>query len=214
MTRFPLVIAAASRPDRHGYFSLGMNADYVSEFIGKMPFYLEVTGDMPRTFGRNQIHISQLAGYSESDRPLLEVPAQRISEKDERIAAFVAERISDGSTIQAGIGSIPDALLSLLSEKRDLGIHTELMSDGMVDLFEQGVATGTAKHLNPGKIVTTFALGTNRLYEFLDENPAVEFWPVSYVNNPRVIGREPDFVSINATLVMLRVDHEPAPSWR
>ncbi len=199
-TRFPLIVAAASAPDRHGYFSLGVNADYVSGFIGKLPFFLEVTPAMPRTFGRNQLHISQIVGYTESDRPLVEVQPHEIGEKDQRIAAFVAERICDGATIQAGIGSIPNAVLSLLSDRRDLGIHTELLSDGMVDLFEQGVATGTAKHLNPGKIVTTFALGTRRVYDFLDENPAAEFWPVSYVNSPRVIGREHDFVSINATL--------------
>lgn len=199
-TRFPLVIAAASQPDRHGYFSLGLNADYVSSFIGKLPFFLEVMPDMPRTFGRNQLHVSQIVGYSESDRSPIEVPASPIGAKDERIAAFVAERIADGATIQAGIGSIPNAVLSLLSDRRDLGIHTELLSDAMVDLFECGAATGTAKYRNLGKIVTTFALGTRRLYDFLDENPAVEFWPVSYVNNPRVIGREHDFVSINATL--------------
>jgi acyl-CoA hydrolase len=200
MARFPLVIAAASPPDRHGYFSLGVSADYVSGFIGKMPFFLEVTPEMPRTFGRNQLHISQIAGYCVSDRPLVEIPRPTISEKDEQIAGFVTEHIRDGATLQAGIGSIPEAVLSMLSDRNDLGVHTELLSDGMVDLFERGVITGTAKHLNPGKIVTTFALGTRRVYDFMDENPAVELWPVQYVNNPRVIGREHNFFSINATL--------------
>jgi acyl-CoA hydrolase len=199
-TRHPLVIAAASTPDRHGYFSLGTNADYIATFIGKLPFFLEVTPAMPRTFGRNQLHISQIAGYTESERPLVEVPPPKISEQDERIAALVAERIPNGATLQAGIGSIPNAVLSLLTDRHELGVHTELLSDGMVDLFERGVITGTQKTLNPGKIVTTFALGTRRVYDFLDENPAVEFWPVGYVNNPRVIGRESHFVSINASL--------------
>ena len=200
VARYPLVIAAASPPDRHGYFSLGMSADYVATFIGKLPFFLEVTPAMPRTFGRNQLHISQIAGYAESERPLVEVHPPQISEKDQRIAALVAERIPNGATIQAGIGSIPNATLMLLEDRHDLGVHTELLSDGMVDLFERGVITGTDKDLNPGKIVTTFALGTNRVHDFLDENPSVEFWPVGYVNNPRVIGRESRFVSINATL--------------
>ena len=199
-TRNPIVIAAASMPDRHGYFSLGMSADYVAGFIGKIPFFLEVTPAMPRTFGRNNIHITQVAGYTQSDRPLMEILPSKITEKDRSIAALIVERIENGATIQAGIGSIPDATLLLLSDRFELGVHTELLSDGMVDLFERGIITNTAKNLNPLKIVTTFAMGTRRVADFLDENPAVEFWPVEYVNNPRVIGREDNFVSINATL--------------
>jgi acyl-CoA hydrolase len=198
-TRCSLVLAAASPPDRHGYFSLGTNCDYVAPFIGKVPFFLEVNHRMPRTFGRNQIHRSQVAGWVEADRPLVEVASPPSSEIDARIAAFVAERIPDGATIQAGIGAIPNALLAALREHRDLGVHTELLSDGLIDLVERGVATGTQKQLHPGKLITTFALGTQRLYDFLHENPAVEFLPVDYVNDPRVIAREDDFVSINAT---------------
>ncbi len=199
-TRCDLVLAAASPPDRHGYFSLGTNADYVAGLIGKVPFFLEVTSAMPRTFGRNQLHVSQVAGFCETDRPLLEVPPPEPRAEDRRIAEFVAERIRDRATIQAGIGAIPNAVLSLLEDHHDLGVHTELVSDGMVDLFERGVITGTAKTLHPGKIVTTFALGTRRLYDFLEDNPAVEFWPVEYVNNPRIIAREDNFASVNATL--------------
>lgn len=198
--RSPIVIAAAAPPDRHGYFSLGVSADYVAGFIGKLPFFLEVTEAMPRTFGRNAIHVTQVTGYTESNRPLVEVPLSPITDLDRRIGALVAERIENGATLQAGIGSIPNATLSLLEDRYDLGVHTELLSDGMVDLFERGIITNTAKNLNSLKMVTTFALGTSRVIDFIDENPAVEFWPVEYVNNPRVIGREDNFVSINATL--------------
>jgi acyl-CoA hydrolase len=118
---------------------------------------------------------------------------------DRRIAAQVVERIPDGATLQAGIGSIPNALLAGLRQHRDLGIHTELLSDGLIHLVETGVVTGTRKRVAPGKVVTTFALGTQVLYDFLHENPAVEFLPVDYVNDPRVIAREDCFVSINAS---------------
>jgi acyl-CoA hydrolase len=199
-TRCTAVLAAASPPDRHGYFSLGTNADYVADFIGKVPFFLEVTPAMPRTFGRNQLHLSQVAGYAVTDRPLLEVPPHQPGREERRIAEFVVQRIRDGATIQVGIGAIPNAVLALLGDHRDLGVHTELVSDGLVDLFERGVITGTRKTLNAGKVVTTFALGTRRLYDFLEDNPSIELWPVAYVNNPRVIARESNFVSVNATL--------------
>lgn len=198
-TRCSLVLAAASPMDRHGYFSLGTNCDYVAPFIGRTPFFLEVNAQMPRTFGRNQLHHSQVAGWVEVDRPLVELPAVTPSPVDEQIAAHVTARIPDGATIQAGIGSIPNALLAGLGDHRDLGVHTELLSDSLIDLMEAGVINGTRKRLEPGKAVTTFALGTRRLYDFLHENPAVEFLPVDHVNDPRVIAEEDCFVSINAT---------------
>lgn len=198
-TRCSLVLAAAAPMDRHGYFSLGTNCDYAGSFIGRAPFFLEVNARMPRTFGRNSIHVSQVVGWTEVDRPLVEVPPSEPSDIDERIAAHVVDRIPDGATIQAGIGSIPNALLSGLRDHHDLGVHTELLSDALVDLIENGVVTGTRKRLAPGKAVTTFALGTQRLYDFLGDNPVVEFLPVDYVNDPRVIAREECFVSINAT---------------
>ena len=199
-TRCSAVLAAASPMDGDGYFSLGTNCDYVAPFIGKVPFFLEVNAGMPRTFGRNQIHISDVAGRVEVDRPLVSVPAPVPGDVEARIAAFVAERIPDGATIQAGIGSIPTALLAGLRGHRDLGVHTELLSDALVDLVDAGVVTGTRKRLAPGKVVTTFALGTQALYDFLHENTAVEFLPVDEVNDPRVIAQEDCFVSINATV--------------
>jgi acyl-CoA hydrolase len=201
-TRDPLVIAAASPPDRHGYFSLGLNADYVSSFIGRARFFLEANPQVPRTFGRNQIHISQVVGWCTADYSLVEVPPPPPTELDRRIAAFVAERIPHRATLQTGIGAIPNAILSALAGHRDLGVHTELLSDGVMDLVERGVVNGVAKQLNRTKAVGTFALGTRRLYDFLDENAAFELWPVRYVNDPRVIAQEAGFVSINATIAV------------
>jgi acyl-CoA hydrolase len=199
-TTDPLVVAAATPPDAHGYFSLGVSADYTASFIGRARFFLEATEAMPRTFGRNQLHVSQVVGWCRTDRPLVEVPPREPDELDHRIASFVAERIPDGSTIQTGIGAIPNAIMAALHDHRDLGIHTELLSDGVVDLMESGVVNGVRKELNRTKTVGTFALGTERLHRFLHENTAVELWPVRYVNDPRIISRERGFVSINATL--------------
>lgn len=196
----PLVIAAASPPDAHGYFSLGVSADYVASFIGRARFFLEVTEHMPRTFGRNQMHVSQVAGWCRSDRELIEVPPAEADDIDRAIAGHVAERIPDGATIQTGIGAIPNAIMATLADHRDLGVHTELLSDGVVDLIESGVVNGVKKRLNRTKAVGTFALGTKRLNDFLHENTAIELHAVRYVNDPRVIAQEKDFVSINATL--------------
>jgi acyl-CoA hydrolase len=198
-TRCSLVAAAAAPMDRHGYFSLGTNCDYVASFIGRVPFFLEVNAQMPRTFGRNQVHASQVVGWTPVDRPLVEVAPHEPDEVARTIAAHVAERIPDGATLQTGIGGIPNALLERLRDHRDLGVHTELLSDGLIDLIERGVITGTRKRLRTGKIVGTFALGTRALYDFLDENPAVEMLPVDHVNDPRVISQEDCFMSINAT---------------
>lgn len=199
-TSDPLIVAAASPPDRHGYFSLGVSADYTSSFIGRGRFFLEVTEAMPRTFGRNQIHVSQVVGWCRTDRPLVDVPPRQPGPVDRQIAGYVAERIPDGATIQTGIGAIPNAIMDALADHRDLGIHTELLSEGVVDLMEAGVVNGVLKDLNRTKTVGTFALGTERLHRFLHENTSVELWPVRYVNSAEIIGRERGFVSINATL--------------
>jgi acyl-CoA hydrolase len=164
-----------------------------------VPFFLEANRQMPRTFGGNQVHVSQIAGWTEVDYPLVEAHTVVPTDKDRAIAAMVAERIPDRATLQAGIGGMPNALLAMLKDHKDLGVHTELLSDGVIDLVESGVVTGTHKHYRRGKIVTTLALGSQRLYDFLHENSAVDFAPVDWVNNPRVIAQEPNFVSINAT---------------
>ena len=199
-TKCSLLVARTAPPDRHGFFSLGTNADYSARFLGEIPVFLEVDPNMPRTFGENNIHISQIAGWCESDEPLLEVPPAQATDLDRRIAELVAERVPDQATIQVGIGAVPNALLGMLEEHRNLGIHTELLTDGIVDLIESGAATGLSKATRPGKVVTTFALGTSKTYDYIADNPMVEMLPVDWVNDPRVIGREPRFVSINSTL--------------
>ncbi|MCP8967635.1 acetyl-CoA hydrolase/transferase family protein [Ectobacillus ponti] len=198
-TKASIVIARAAPMDEHGYFSLGTQADYVASFIGEVPFFLEVNAHMPRTQGENQVHISQILGYIEHDMPLYEAKPIVPSATDERIADFVAERIEHESTLQVGIGGIPNAILPKLMHLRDLGIHTELLTDGMIDLVEAGVITGLAKNTYHGKMVGTFALGTQRLYDFIHENAGVELLPVHIVNDPREIAKEDRMVSINAT---------------
>jgi acyl-CoA hydrolase len=199
-TRRSLALAASSPPDRHGYFSLGADAEYLAAMIGEVPFYLEANHRMPRTFGENQVHLSQVAGWCEADYPLVELPGRPTRETDRRIAGYVAERIPDGATLQAGIGAIPNEVLGLLGSHAGLGVHTELLSDGFVDLVERGVITGANKLTHRNKIITTTALGSQRLYDFVDENPGVEFWPVSYTNDPRNIAKEDHMVAVNATL--------------
>ncbi|WP_216210073.1 acetyl-CoA hydrolase/transferase family protein [Amycolatopsis aidingensis] len=199
VTDRPLVLAAASLPDRHGYFSLGTNADYTAAFIGEAPFFLEANANMPRTFGQNQVHISQVAGWCRADRALPEVVPVPPDERDHAIAGHIAERIADGSCLQIGVGRIPDALLAALTGHRDLGVHTEALSDGMMDLIECGAVTGTRKHQLRNKHVATFCVGSRRLLDWLDNNSSVAMVPVDWVNDPRVVAREPTFVSINAT---------------
>jgi acyl-CoA hydrolase len=168
--------------------------------IGEVPFFVEVNHRMPRTFGENQLHVSQVEGWCEADYPLIELPQHETREADQRIAELVAERIRDGATLQVGIGAIPDHVLGLLGDHRHLGVHTELISDGVVDLVEGGTITGTRKRTHRNKIITTTALGTRRTYDFVADNPGVEFWPVDYTNDPRNIAREDRFTAINATV--------------
>jgi acyl-CoA hydrolase len=199
-TRRSLALAAASAPDRHGYFSLGPNAEIMAAMIGEVPFFLEVNHRMPRTFGEHQVHISQVAGWCEADYPLTELPSCPTRETDRRIAEPVAERIPEGATLQAGFGTIPNEVLGLLGEHAGLGAHTGLLSDGFIDLVEQGVITGANKLIHRNRLITTTALGSQRLYDVANENPGVEFWPVSYTNDPRNFAKEDRMVAINATL--------------
>ncbi|WP_186668262.1 acetyl-CoA hydrolase/transferase family protein [Sporosarcina sp. BP05] len=199
ITNMSLIMTVVSPMDEHGYFSLGTQADYISEFIGHVPFVLEVNKHMPRTYGENQIHISQIAGYIENDVPLSEEKPPLIGDKDLKIAEFVTNVIENGDSLQIGIGAIPNAVMSMLKDHRHLGIHTEMLTDGIVDLVKAGAVDGTEKFTQKGKIVATFAFGSQRLYDFIHENPAVEFLPVSMVNDPREIAKEERIVSINAT---------------
>jgi acyl-CoA hydrolase len=194
-----IVIAGASLPDKHGYFSLGTNADYCAAFIGEAPFFLEANHQMPRTHGLNQIHISQVAGWTEVDRPLYERHNTSDDPRDHAIAEHIVDRIPNGACVQFGIGKIPDKVAEQLSGHRDLGVHTEVFSDGLMRLVRSGAATGARKRHQQGKHVTTFCLGSRELYDWLDDNPAVMLMPVDLTNDPRRIGEERNVVSINAT---------------
>ena len=199
-TKCSLVLAAVSPPDRYGYFSLGTHADYVAALIGEAPFFVEVNHQMPRTYGENQIHISQVVGLCEADYSLSELPPRPLQQADREIAGYVAERIPNGATLQAGIGSIPNEVLRLLSDHKELGVNSELLADGFVDLIEKGVITGTRKRTHRNKVVAANAIGSQKLYEFVEENPGVEFWPVDHTNDAGNIASEESFVAINATL--------------
>jgi acyl-CoA hydrolase len=155
---------------------------------------------MPRTYGANRLHRRDVAAWHEAETPLVAVEPASSEAVDDRIAELVAERVRDGACIQLGIGSIPSAVAARLAGHRDLSIHTELFSDPMVDLIEAGAVTGVRKRRYRGRAVATFALGSHRLYDFCDRNDVVLFLAVDEVNDPRLIGREPDFVSVNATL--------------
>ncbi len=195
-----LVITSVSAPDRHGYMSLGVDAEYTASLIGEVPFFVEVNASTPRTYGANQLHVSDIIGWCANDRPMVEYPAPRVGDRDRAIARLVADRIPDGATLQIGIGAIPDMVLAELKGHRDLGVHTELIGSGLVELVDSGVITGTRKATHRNKLVATAALGDQRLYDFVADNPGVEFHPVDYTNDPTVIAREPNMYSVNATL--------------
>jgi len=198
-TEKPIVVCQASPMDEEGYFSLGTEADYAAAFIGKFPFLLQVNSFMPRTHGTNRIHISQISGFIEHNQPLFELPSLEPTEIDQKIASFIAERISNGSTLQVGIGGIPNAVIQLLEHHQHLGIHTEMLTDGIAELAQKGVIDGTAKKTHQGKIIGSFALGTKKLYDFIHENSDLQMLPVDYVNDPRNIAKEDNMIAINAT---------------
>lgn len=197
-TKHNLVLASASPMDKYGYFSLGTNAEYITSFIGKAPFILEVREDMPRTIGQNQLHVSQVKGFIESDTTNYLSSSPEPTELDQQIASYIVDHIHDGYTIQIGIGGVPNAIMEYLKSYQHLGIHTEMLTNGIVDLVQSGAVDGSFKQTYPGRIVGTFALGTQKLYDFIHKNPAISMLPVDVVNDPRLIAQENYMVSINS----------------
>lgn len=196
-----IYMGAASPVDKHGYISLSLSATYERQMIEAAEIViLEVNPHMPRTFGDTIIHVSEVDYLVEVDYKVPELGTVLPTPKDEIIGQFIADMVPDGATIQLGIGGIPNAVAAALKDKKDLGIHTEMFTDGMVDLAKAGVITGKYKNLHPGKMVATFALGSQKLYDFIDENPAVLIMNGSYVNDPYIIGLNDNMVSINTTL--------------
>ena len=160
----------------------------------------EVNDRMPRSLGDSFIHVSKLTHIVPVSYPIVEVPQGQPGELQKRIASYIADLIPDGATMQMGIGEIPDAVLFYLKDKRDLGVHTELFSDGVIDLIDSGVLTNAAKTIHRGKIISGFALGSQRLYDYLDNNPLFEFHPQDYINDPFVIAQNAKQISINSAL--------------
>lgn len=196
-----VVFAMASTMDADGNFALGLGADYTMAAIAKArAVVLEVNPNVPFTHGHCHVHVSQVAAVVESDEPILEVGLPTIGPVQAAIGQYVADLIADGSTLQIGYGGIPDAVVMQLTKKHDLGIHTEMIGDGILTLLESGAVTNRLKNRNPGKIIATFALGSRKLYRFMDRNPAFEMHPVDVTNDPPVAGLNDKLVAINATL--------------
>lgn len=192
-----------SPPDEHGFCSLGIEVGLTkSAADAAKTIIAEVNQKMPRTLGDSFIHVSRLNYVVPVDYelPELAMGGEGPSEVVEKIASHIAGLIPDGATMQLGIGAIPDAVLKYLFEKRDLGIHTELFSDGVIDLVESGVLTNNRKTLHPGKIIAGFLLGTKSLYEWVDDNPLIELHPTEYVNDPFIIAQNERMVAINSAI--------------
>ena len=188
-----------SKPDAHGYCSLGVSVDYSLHAAEAAKIVIaQVNAHMPRTLGDSFIHISKIDYIVEHDAPLINLNPPEIGETEQRIGEHCAGLVRDGDTLQLGIGAIPDAVLRFLKDKKDLGIHTEMFSDGVVDLVNAGVITCARKNVNRGKLVATFLMGTQKLYDFVNDNPMVSMHPVSYTNDPDIAGSNDNLVSINS----------------
>lgn len=196
-----VVLVHVSPPDKHGFCSFGVSVDYTKPAAQVSKTVIaQVNPNMPRTHGDSFIHVSEIDHIVESEQPIIELPLPRIGPVEEGIGRNIASLIEDGACLQLGIGAIPDAVLTFLHEKNDLGIHSEMFSEGVVDLYNEGVITNRAKALHRDKMVATFLMGTRRLYDFVDDNPAVNMFPVSYVNDPYVIGQNDKVVAINSAI--------------
>ncbi len=194
-------IGAASMPDRHGYISLSCSNTYETQMIDAADVtILEINPNYPRTFGDVNLHISQIDHLILADYEVPTLPDVPPSEKDRVIGGLIAPYINDGDCLQLGIGGMPNALAEALMDKKDLGIHTEMLTTNMMKLAKAGVVTGRNKQTHRGKVVCTFILGSRELYEFADDNPSVAVMAGSYVNDPYVIGQNDNMVSINATI--------------
>lgn len=199
----PLDVALVhvSPPDRHGFCSLGVSVDASLAAVHTARLVIaQVNPNMPRTHGEGLLHCSRIHAMVAVDDPLPETPPHELTEVERRIGRHIAGIVEDGATLQMGIGAIPDAALAALSGHKDLGIHTEMFSDGVLDLVEKGVITGRRKRTHKEIMVASFLVGTRRLYDFVDDNPLVEMFPSDYVNDTREIRRNPRVTAINSAI--------------
>jgi 4-hydroxybutyrate CoA-transferase len=199
----PLDVALlhVSPPDEHGFMSLGVEV-LASQAAAKAArtVIVQVNDQMPRVLGDSFLHLSDVQAIVECSEPLPEFPCGEFGAVEQQIGARIADLIPDGATLQLGIGTIPDAVLASLTGKRDLGIHTEMISDGVMNAMEAGIITGHKKTLHPGKVIATLVLGSRALYQYADNNPAFELHPSSYTNDPFIIAQHENFVAINSAL--------------
>lgn len=195
-----VAMVQVSPPDIHGYCSLGTSVDVARPAVDTAQYIIaQVNQQMPRTMGDGQIHVSKIDVAIEVNEPLPQVDySAKLDQADYKIGNYVAEMIDDGSTLQLGIGGIPDAVLKSLGQHKDLGIHTEMFSDGVIDLFESGVITNRFKKKHPGKVVSSFVIGTQKVYDSIHDNPAFSFHEAAYVNDTAVIRKNPKVISINS----------------
>ena len=198
---FDVYCASVSPMDEQGYFTLGAVSSYSEAMIEKSRrIFVEVNEFQPRALNGIKIHVSEVDGIVENSLPLAVLPPTKIDEVSTTIGSYIAELIPDGACIQLGIGAIPDATGLALKSKHDLGIHTEMFTDSMVELINCGAVNNSKKQLYPGVSVTTFAFGSKRIYDYIDNNPDIVFKPVDYVNDPAVIAQNDNMISINAAL--------------
>ncbi|HHV20056.1 MAG TPA: acetyl-CoA hydrolase/transferase family protein [Propionibacterium sp.] len=198
-----VVLAQCSPMDEHGFFALGLSTDYTLAAVSKArTIVLEVNEKLPFTFGNCHVHVSRVAAIVESEHPLATLPGTSVGDVERAIARNVADLIPDGATLQIGIGGIPDAVVAQLMTKNDLGLHTEMIGDGPLALIEAGVVTNNHKNVNRGKAVATFALGSDRLYAWMNRNPSIEMRPVDEVNAPPIAALNDNLHSINSTMAI------------
>lgn len=197
-----VALVQVSPPDKHGFCSLGVSVDVARSAVRNARTVIaQVNPNMPRTLGDGQVHVSRFAAMVQVNDPLPEVDyGEQIGEKERRVAQYVSEMIEDGSTLQMGIGAIPDAILGSLHGHKDLGIHTEMCSNGIIPLVESGVVNNSRKRKHRGRVVTAFAFGTRKLYDLVDDNPSFGFLDVQYVNDTKVIRQNPKVVAINSAI--------------
>lgn len=196
-----VTLIQVSPPDKHGYCSFGTAVDFTKETAEHADIVIaQVNKNMPRTMGDSFIHISKLDYICEIDVPLLEIPVPPIGATEKKIGQNIAELVQDGDTLQLGIGGIPNAVLSCLYDKKDLGLHSEMISDGVVDLIKSGVINNSKKNINRYKSIVGFVMGTKKIYDFIDDNPVFEMRSIDYVNDPAVIMQNDNMVAINSCL--------------
>ncbi|GJM63679.1 acetyl-CoA hydrolase/transferase C-terminal domain-containing protein [Persicobacter diffluens] len=196
-----VVLLNVSPPDKHGYCSMGVSVDVMVGGVETAKVLIaQINPNMPRCMGDGIIHIDRFDACFEIDEPIYELKAPAASEIEQRIGNHIAEMIPDGATLQMGIGGIPNAVLNALGNHKDLGVHTEMFSEGLLPLMEKGVINNSKKHIMPGKIVSGFAMGTRKLYDFMDDNPEVWMMDIQFVNDTAVIRQNPSVMAINSAL--------------